>query len=325
MFTDIIYNEYDNSMSLNINGLSGFVVNGLRRTILNDISNLGFGYEPENTIKIIKNTTEMNNQLLAHRISLIPVIIDEWKYSKNTINIDEYIFSLNVTSISQYKYNGNVTTDDFVVKQIKNGVETILDTKKHFIRDRKFDAPILITRFPIDDTINVINLECKLSVGTTMKHTSYSPVVICTSNKIEDKKYKFHIESVGLWYPSELLFSGILSLRKRMLNIIRNFTNIKKSYDDNLYKIIYIIEDIDTTIWNIIYQKMSQDNRFNVLHKVQTLKNNIEIQISLKSKNDLWRKCISLFFLHNTKSIFTDLNKIYNCTEQIFIQNINSI
>ena len=65
MFTNLKTSENGRILEFDINGLETSIVNGLRRTVLNDILNIGFGYEPEKTIKINKNTTGLHDEFLA--------------------------------------------------------------------------------------------------------------------------------------------------------------------------------------------------------------------------------------------------------------------
>lgn len=74
------------------------LINTLRRIILNDLVHSGFN---QNNIKIIKNTTTWNNEILAHRISLIPILhtIDS-NSSDNNHNNNNEIASSHLSSHS---------------------------------------------------------------------------------------------------------------------------------------------------------------------------------------------------------------------------------
>ena len=74
------------------------IINTLRRIIMNDLIHVGFN---EKNIEIIKNTTTWNNEILAHRISLIPIL------SLKNIIIDQ-------------KYNNEIFKDNTVSKGHNN-------------------------------------------------------------------------------------------------------------------------------------------------------------------------------------------------------------
>ena len=92
MFTNLTTSTNGRVLKFDVHGLDTSIVNGLRRTIINDIVNISFGYEPQNSITIHENTTALHDEFLAHRISLIPVTIDTWMATPGTCDIDSYVF-----------------------------------------------------------------------------------------------------------------------------------------------------------------------------------------------------------------------------------------
>ena len=67
-------------------GLDKSLINSLRRILLTDIPTISFKMDEtgENTdIKMITNNTSLHNEMLIHRISLIPLYIDPVNYMKN--------------------------------------------------------------------------------------------------------------------------------------------------------------------------------------------------------------------------------------------------
>jgi DNA-directed RNA polymerase subunit L len=98
--------------------------NTLRRVILAEVETVGFRADiltdgSTSDIKITKNTTPMSNEMLAHRIGLLPIFVDapmSWKP-------EEYTFSLNVKNESPVTIDVNAAdievfqnTDDGPVK-----------------------------------------------------------------------------------------------------------------------------------------------------------------------------------------------------------------
>ena len=75
--------------------------NTLRRTMITDVETVAFRAEiledgSTTDVKITNNSTPMSNEMLAHRISLIPIHVDrptEW-------NPDEFTFSIDVSNDS---------------------------------------------------------------------------------------------------------------------------------------------------------------------------------------------------------------------------------
>ena len=90
------------------NPLDKSIVNGLRRTILNDIQTVGV---EQKNIFIEDNETSLHNEFMKHRISLIPLNIDPNSYNMNLM------ISLDVSNKTDTIKI--VTTDDFKFHPLK--------------------------------------------------------------------------------------------------------------------------------------------------------------------------------------------------------------
>ena len=81
-------NDEDNLLSIDLIGDKkyGFdksIINSIRRTILSDIPTVGFRFlndKKNKSMKIIQNNTPLHNEYILHRISLIPLYIDNNSY-----------------------------------------------------------------------------------------------------------------------------------------------------------------------------------------------------------------------------------------------------
>lgn len=69
--------ENDRSLKLLITGIDAALVNGLRRSIMNAV----VGYAAE-TIQVYENSSIMADEMLAHRIGLLPLLVKEKKTKK---------------------------------------------------------------------------------------------------------------------------------------------------------------------------------------------------------------------------------------------------
>jgi len=304
MYSNIEEFNSGKSLSFDINGLNASIVNGLRRTILNDIVNLGFRYESgEKSIKVNKNTTGLHDEFISHRISLLPVTIDNWIQNPGEVDIDDYTFSLNVSQKSQHKKNGIVTTDDIVVKCNNNGNISEIDSKKCFCRNKKFNSPILITRFPNrDGSEQELDVEFTLTKGTHSNHACYSPTVYCVSfekdeNKTNEMIHEFKLESIGIWSPYKLVQQGILNLIYKCKNICNKIEdNIAYKYKGSYMAIDYRLNGESHTIGNIIQEwiynsefiekKVNGKNLSHIsYHEPHPLENHIIIRFVLNENN----------------------------------------
>ena len=319
-------------LEFDINNLDTSVVNGLRRTILNDVLNIGFGYEPEKTITINKNTTGLHDELLAHRISLIPVMIEKWIDEPAATELENYIFRLKVNQKSQESKQGYVTTNDFKVFEIVDGKENQIDNNC-FPLEFKYKSPILITRFPHRDSIEQeLDVECKLTKGTHAKHACFSPTVTCVAyeNEEKEKSHHFMVESMGIWLPSKLVeqgFENLLRKTKNIIGVVRNGEGSK--YDGNYMPIDYNLKNESHTMGNMI-QEWIYKSEFGEngngkkishvsYHEPHPLENSIIIRLVLKEG----KKPITDFEEYKEKTTTILLNYLLTLNEHL--QNCSNI
>ena len=100
-------------------GLDKSMVNGIRRTILNDVPSIAFKTAetiPKKDITVVTNTGQLHNEMILQRISLIPLYIDPDNYMKN------YLFELKVKhdNSEMYKF---ITANDFQIYPLKSEIQ----------------------------------------------------------------------------------------------------------------------------------------------------------------------------------------------------------
>ena len=103
--------EEDDIMNFTVQNVNVSIVNALRRTLLSDIPSVVFHTFPyeENLCTIHKNTTRFNNEIIKHRLSLVPIHITDL-----TIPLENYLLEVkkkNTSGVIEY-----VTTEDFQIK-----------------------------------------------------------------------------------------------------------------------------------------------------------------------------------------------------------------
>jgi len=269
------------------------VVNAIRRTCLNDIENIGF--ESKNCI-VKKNTTNLNDEFLTHRISLVPVLLSD--YLNNKIDISKYKFILNVSYESQKKHKGHVTTNDFKLVKIEDNVENVMSTDKVFVKD---PDPVLITRFPtVTDKSDKpeLHIECTLSKGTPEKNALFSPVSIVTAFASSKTTHHFKIESLGLRDPREIVEQSMKNIILK-LNSINQKLNLGTKYDGNFDAVDFPLHNYDHTIGNML-QEFIYNREFESEEKTKLT------HISYHQTHPLERKIILRVALAEKKTDFDD-------------------
>lgn len=180
--------ENNGVLTFQIKNCNVSVANSLRRTILSNIPQIviiSSPYEKSNVI-IHKNNTRLNNEILKHRLSSIPIHIQDL-----TLPIDKYTIIIHETNTSEVVKN--VTTKHFKVKNNETG--TFLshaETKRIFPPNTITNEYILFTRLlpKVSDQIEpeTIHIEAKMSVSTAEYDSTFNSVSTCS--------YSFSVDPV---------------------------------------------------------------------------------------------------------------------------------
>ena len=166
--------------------------NTLRRLIMTAVETVGFRADmtPEGTttdVTIIKNDTPMTNEMLAHRIGLIPLDVPEpLKWDK-----EEYLFKLSKEGESDRAVD--VTTGDFKVFQnTKIGEDTIepreIPANQFFKPNPISGDHILIARLQPSgaETKQRIEILAKASAGVGRENARFIPTSQCSYEYTRD-------------------------------------------------------------------------------------------------------------------------------------------
>jgi len=186
------------------------VANTIRRQILAAVKTVGFKTEPPelSDVNISVNTTPLVNEMLMHRIGMIPVFVED----PDTFNSEEYEFRINVENV------GNdvvpITSADIQVFK-STGVDgewAELPNKDFFPVDPITGMGSLITilrpRYNIDSIPERLTVRAKGSVGTGRQNMRFSSVAQCS--------YEYTLDP----NPSrqDIIFNNWLAVSKKVAN-----------------------------------------------------------------------------------------------------------
>lgn len=175
--------EENNTLKLYITNANYSVVNAIRRTILSKIPVVcfkAFPYE-ENLCEILVNTSGLNNEIIKHRLTCIPVHLDpdeeDYKNLKIVIhkkNTSEEMMFVTTEDIAIFDKNTNIQMADADVKQIF----------PPFKPDQKSEYYIDILRLKQQLSNSIVgeefHLEAQLSVSTAEEDGAYNVVSLCS-------------------------------------------------------------------------------------------------------------------------------------------------
>ena len=184
--------EQNGTLSFSIEQIHLPFVNGIRRTILSDIDVVGIkGFPHEDCdINILENDTNLNNEIMKHRIMSLPVHVltpdcagDVWNRVKVVLNVQ-----------NDTEQMIPVTTENITLINEENGSKiSDATTKKIFPPDTITNDYILLCYLhPVSDKLkksNQLHFEATFSVITPKINSVYNSVSKVTfSNTIDLEK-----------------------------------------------------------------------------------------------------------------------------------------
>lgn len=178
--------------SFTLSNVNVSIANGIRRTILTDIPVVGFDISQ---CIIEKNTTQFINEIIKHRLSCIPVMLEHYN-NENLEDIlpKQYIMELNVEN--NEKTERIITTDDFELfhKETKKKVSK-QELNKIFPKNKITGDNITFLRLlpKYTDTLlgQAIQLTCPFGIMTAREDAVYNAVSKCTYfNTVDENEAK---------------------------------------------------------------------------------------------------------------------------------------
>jgi DNA-directed RNA polymerase subunit L len=252
------------SATFDITGFSAAFVNTLRRKLMSDVRGVAMVAEPveESTIEIKENHSRLNNQFLAHRISLIPVHIPPPPYGGESSVLERY--EIRIEKSQDTPGETNVTTDDimiydkltggFLEKTILQKIfprESLLSTGGLTLKNVSNPIHILPLRGPRGDQPGEsIKIRASLKVGTGAAHPCFSQVSAVSYEisgppeseggtaadrfgKTMRSAYRFNIESLGVQTPEILFLQAADELIRHIIHIQTEFRTIERQGGGN--------------------------------------------------------------------------------------------
>lgn len=291
-FQNYNYDEPSGCYSFEINNIDIAIINGIRRVILTDIPIPGIiGEKLENddpSVDILINNGALHNEIIIHRIGLIPICLKEEEiedYKDNSIQIE-----LNVKNTTNKTLD--VRTSDITATRETATRNTTNITKEElasiFPANKISGDHILITRLRTGEHLH---FKAKVVKRTGRDNASFNPVSLSNFSYIQDPKeadkktnildkersyyknkygdavrFKFDIESINHNIGPKYLVSKSLDIIISKLELLRRELNNEptaattaaptkvkiQQFQDIAGTYEFIIEDEDDTLGNII-------------------------------------------------------------------------
>jgi DNA-directed RNA polymerase alpha subunit len=243
-----------------LSGVNVSVANAIRRTILSDIPTVSFHTETNesNQCNIEINTTRLHNEILKHRLSCIPVHIQELD-----ILPGKYILEVDVQNDTDITMI--ITTEHFKIRNKENGnYLTEGETRKIFPPNAKTNYFIDFARLrpKISDSIpgERLKLAAEFSVHNAKDNSMYNVVSKCSYGNTPDlTKAKLIWDEHEDSLRAEQMTADEIDIKKKnfyLLDAYRHFT--ENSFDFVIQTIgVYDNKDIVKKACIILKKKLT--------------------------------------------------------------------
>lgn len=280
--------EDNGNLKFTLSNVNVSVANSLRRCIISEIPTYGFTTFPyeENQVKIKKNTTRFNNEILKQRISCIP-IHNIHKLPNHEDAHKDLLFELkkkNTSSIIEY-----ITSEHFKIKNIKtNKYLTKEDVNKIFPPDPITKDHILVLRLRprISDEVpgEEVDLEGTISFNKAKENNMFNTSSTCfynfTPNRVKqnqawdnyEKEYPDKVDELVKknWYLLEGLRHTIhnsFDFTIETLGVYKNKELFKNACSVMIDKIRNCSSKLEEGEFNIEPSKTTISNCYDVILK----------------------------------------------------------
>lgn len=178
----------DDLLKFTLSGVDVSIANALRRILLSEIPILVFRVSPneKNKCNIVANTCGLNNEIVKHRLSCIPIHVKDVE----NFPLKNYILEVNVqnnTETTMY-----VTTRDFVIKDLNTGQPLPEDKLREIfppddITGDFIDFVRLKARPSEDIAPKTLYLTCEFDIGTAKEDAAFNVVSGCSYGNTPDE------------------------------------------------------------------------------------------------------------------------------------------
>lgn len=182
MFSGLVHDPVQKTLTFEISDIDLSYVSGLRRALLTDIPTVAVKFKPQDPsnpdVNFIVNTSSLHNEILGHRLSMVPVCTPD----VDTYQRDDYRFVINKQNKEQEPVL--VTTDDIRVYLSDGSLAPPAVHQQLFPRDPITGDPILLTKLKPNiytkENGEALHVEFWASTGTAQENALWSPVSLAT-------------------------------------------------------------------------------------------------------------------------------------------------
>ena len=216
-----LISKEENKMVFELSNINSSFANALRRIMISEIPTLAI-----DSIEIIENNATLDNDILSHRLGLIPIRYNgnlEDMKMKNECNCyngecEKCLIQIQLKISSSNKTE--VYSTDLELNDKVRIIHYSSDYEEELNKDLIGQNPgILITKLIKDQSIN---LKANIRKGIGRMHSKWSPVGVSTYFPVSDTTYRYSIESIGSLSPDEIFMNALQILTEKLDKIVED-------------------------------------------------------------------------------------------------------
>jgi len=202
---DIISDIRDDELKFTLSGVNVSIANAIRRIILSDIPLVVFRVSPNdrNKCNIISNTCGLNNEIVKHRLSCIPIHIKDTE----SFPLKNYMLELNVQNNTDTSIV--ITTKDFVIKDLVTGKPLPVDKMREIFPANDITGDYIdfvrLKAKPAEEIHGkIIHLTCEFDIGTAKEDGAFNAVSTCSyGNTIDEAQQEAKLQQLKQKWKDE--------------------------------------------------------------------------------------------------------------------------
>lgn len=284
---ELISKINEDELKFTINGIDVSFANAIRRILLSEIPIVVFRVSPndKNKCNIIANTCGLNNEIVKHRLSCIPIHIKDVE----EFPLKNYVMELNIENNTDTTIV--VTTEDFVIKDLvsdkilaKDKIREIFPAND--ITGDFIDFVRLKPKASEELQAKKINLTCEFDIGTSKEDGAYNAVSTCSyGNTIDNAKQEAKLAQLKQKWKDEGKKEAEIDFESANWKLLEGKRIFKKDSFDFIIQSIGVHTNVELLIMScsIMIEKLTnldttiEEDRLEVKVAENTMKNCYDI------------------------------------------------
>jgi len=286
---DLISKINDDELKFTLSGVNVSIANSIRRIILSEIPMIVFRVSPndKNKCNIIANTCGLNNEIVKHRLSCIPIHIKD----VDEFPLKNYVLELNIENNTDTTII--VTTEDFVVKDLVSGKPLPKDKIREIfpandITGGFIDFVRLKPKAAEELQAKKIHLTCEFDRGTAKEDGAYNAVSTCSyGNTIDDAAQEAKLAQLKQKWKDEGKKENEIQFEATNWKLLEGKRIFKKDSFDFIIQTIGIYTNVELLVMacSIMIEKLNnldtiiQEDKLDIKVSENTMENCYDITL----------------------------------------------